>query len=331
MSLLRVDNLCVEFPAVYGDVRVVDNFSLHMAAGDVHGIVGESGSGKSLAALGILGLLDSEAARVRCDNLNLNGKDLLRASNSERRRWLAKYASIIVQDAQNSLNPCYTIGEQLDEVIRLHHGGSKAERRERAAELLNQVGLHNISPVMHSYPHQFSPGMNQRAMIALALACEPALLIADEPTTGLDVTIQAQILDLLFRLNSERGMGLLLITHDMSLLSHNVKQITVMYCGQVVESGDAKTVLGQSRHPYTRALLDSIPRLGRNDGRLFALRGTTPNMHHLPVGCYFGPRCPRAARMCVHAPVLDGEENQRFRCHFPLTASSGDDADGVAS
>lgn len=318
MSLLRVENLSVEFPLLYGDVRVVDNFSLQMAPGEVHGLVGESGSGKSLAALAILGLLDPAATRWRCDHLSLNDKDLLRASDNERRRWQAKYASVIFQDAQASLNPSFTIGEQLDEIIKLHHGGGRVERRERAADLLHQVGLHNIAPAMASYPHQFSIGMNQRAMIALALACEPALLIADEPTTGLDVTIQAQLLELLLKLNAERGMGLLLITHDIALLARNVQRITVMYCGQVVESGDADEVFLQSRHPYTRALLDSLPKFDQPKRRLNALRGAKPSMMNLPVGCYFGPRCPRADRDCVHSVPLADEHDHRYRCLFPL-------------
>jgi dipeptide transport system ATP-binding protein len=318
MSLLRVENLSVEFPALYGDVRVVDNFSLQMAAGEVHGLVGESGSGKSLAALAVLGLLDPIATRWRCDHLSLNDQDLLRISASERRRWQAKYASVIFQDAQASLNPSFTIGEQLDEVIKLHHGGGRVERRERAADLLHQVGLHNIAPALASYPHQFSTGMNQRAMIALALACEPALLIADEPTTGLDVTIQAQLLELLLKLNSERGMGLLLITHDIALLARNVERITVMYCGQVVESGDADDVFLQSRHPYTRSLLDSLPKFEQPNRRLHALRGAKPSMLNLPVGCYFGPRCPRADRDCVHSVPMTDDGDHRYRCLFPL-------------
>lgn len=329
MSLLRVDNLSVEFPSLYGDVRVVDNFSLQMAAGEVHGLVGESGSGKSLAALAILGLLDPAASRWRCDHLSLNDKDLLRTSASERRRWQAKYASVIFQDAQASLNPSFTIGKQLDDIIKLHHGGGKAERRERAADLLHQVGIHNIGPALESYPHQFSAGVNQRAMIALALACEPALLIADEPTTGLDVTIQAQLLELLLKLNSERGMGLLLITHDIALLARNVERITVMYCGQVVESGDADDVFLQPFHPYTRALLDSLPKLQQPSRRLQALRGAKPSMMNLPVGCYFGPRCPRADRACVHNVPLSEQGDHRYRCLFPIGLA--DRRDGAGS
>ncbi len=321
MSLLRVENLSVEFPALYGDVRVVDNFSLQMAPGEVHGLVGESGSGKSLAALAILGLLDPAATRWRCDHLSLNDKDLLRVSSGERQRWQAKYASIIFQDAQASLNPSFTIGSQLDEIIKLHHGGGRAERRERAADLLHQVGIHNIAPSLASYPHQFSAAMCQRAMIALALACEPALLIADEPTTGLDVTLQAQLLELLLKLNRERGMGLLLITHDIALLARNVQRTTIMYCGQVVESGDADAVLQQPMHPYTRALLDSLPRFDGADRRLVALRGAKPGMLSLPVGCYFGPRCPRAARQCVHSVPLSDHAGHRYRCRFPITAA----------
>ena len=318
MSLLRVDNFSVEFPSLYGDVRVVDNFSIQMGVGQLHGLVGESGSGKSLAVLGMLGLLDSSEAKTRVDHLSLNDKDLLRCSSVERRRWLAKHASIIFQDAHSSLNPAFTIGAQLDEVIRTHHEVGKAERKERAAELLHQVGIHNIAPTLKSYPHEFSGSMHQRIIIALALACEPALLIADEPTTGQDVTVQAQILELLFELNASRGMGLLLVTHDIALLNEHFNNITVMYCGQVAESGPAEAVLNRPHHPYTQALLDSLPNLHHRSRRMWSLRGATPSMLHLPVGCYFGPRCPRAERECVNVVALNTETDHHYRCLFPL-------------
>ncbi len=318
MSLLHIENLSIEFPDLYGDVRVVDNFSLHMKDGEVHGLVGESGSGKSLAVLGLLGLLDDQQTRIRCDHFTLANNDLLRCSNTEKRNWLARDASIILQDVQGSLNPSFTVGWQLDEVIRLHHGGSSRQRKDRARELLTQVGVNNSSAILTRYPHQLTIGVNQRVMIALALACEPRLLIADEPTTGLDVTIQAQTLDLLFRLNADRGMGLLLITHDFALLSRQVDHITVMYCGQVVESGTAERVLQTPAHPYSRALLDSIPHFEKECATLAALRGHTPSMHHLPVGCYFGPRCTRAFRDCAHTVALSHIDNHRYRCLAPL-------------
>ena len=319
MSLLRVDNLSVEFPSLYGEIRVVDNVSLQMRPGEVHGLVGESGSGKSLVALGLLGLLDASVTRSRMDHLSLNDKDLLRCSASEKQQWLTRHASIIFQDAQSSLNPAFTIGYQLDEIIKLHHPSTKTERMDRAKELLHQVGVHNIAPTLSSYPHELTGSHNQRIMIALALACEPALLIADEPTTGQDVTVQAQILDLLFQLNETYNMGLLLITHDIALLNQRFDRVTVMYCGQVVESGEAKDVLHKPHHPYTQALLDSTRRVDEISRKhLWSLRGATPSMLHLPVGCYFGPRCPHAERECVHTVPLNDDTAHLYRCWFPL-------------
>jgi len=326
MRLLQIENLSVEFQTHKGPVKVLDKVSLRMNRGEVLGIVGESGSGKSMLALAIMGLL-SPNARFTADYLGLNGQDLMKMPKDERHAFVAQNASIIFQDPENSLNPCFTIGDQLIETIRLHGIGRRKKQIQRAIELLDSVGIVEPELRLRQYAHELSGGMNQRIMIAMAIAAEPQLLIADEPTTALDVTIQAQILELLLELNKTREMGLMLITHDFALLSENTQRVCVMYSGQIMENAPTEKILAHPKHPYSRALLDSIPHIGerhRMGERLFSLKGSIPPMDRLPVGCRLGPRCPRAAKDCVKTPRLEPMKNHGLvRCHFPLPAVIG--------
>jgi dipeptide transport system ATP-binding protein len=325
MKLLHIENLSVEFETQRGRAKVLDQVSIRMDPGEVMGIVGESGSGKSMLALAIMGLL-SPAAHLTADFISLNGQDLMKLAPEQRRAYVAQNASIIFQEPQTSLNPCFTIGVQLFESLELHGVRRKKQQRQRAIELLQAVGINDPETRLKQYPHQLSGGMNQRIVIAMALAAEPKLLIADEPTTALDVTIQAQIIELLLELNRTRNMGLVLITHDFALLSESTRRVCVMYAGQIMETAETPKLLENPRHPYTQALLESIPHIGKRHHmgqRLFSLKGTIPAIDHLPVGCRLGPRCPRAAKECVKPPRLEYIENHGFvRCHFPLSKSS---------
>lgn len=320
MSLLQIENLNVDFVTDDGLVMAVDHVKLNINEGQVVGVIGESGSGKSVMALAIAGLL-SPAARMQADLFTLDGHDLTRMSVAERQKHITSNISIIFQEPTSSLNPALTIGYQLDETIRFHEGGTPKQRTERALELLTQVGIMDAKRRYKEYPHQLSGGLNQRVMIAIALACQPKLLIADEPTTALDVTIQSQILDLLLKVKDEHNMALMLITHDFSILAETTSKVHVMYCGEIVESGRTYNLLSQPYHPYTKALLDSVPHFGmryKKGRRLFNLPGSTPPMTHLPVGCYLGPRCPYAGKKCVQHPELTNIKGRQVRCHFPL-------------
>ncbi|WP_251359274.1 ABC transporter ATP-binding protein [Kangiella sp. TOML190] len=320
MSLLQIENLTVKFKTDHGLVTAVDQARFQIEPGQVTGVIGESGSGKSVMALAIAELL-SPAAIAQAELFSLEGKDLIRMPSAERKKLITDNISIIFQDPTSSLNPSLTIGFQLDETVRFHKGGNRKQCRERSLELLTAVGIHDAKRRYREYPHQLSGGLNQRVMIAMALACEPKLLIADEPTTSLDVTIQAQTLDLLMRLNEELGMALMLITHDFSILSETTEKVSVMYSGQIVESGRTYKLLSEPYHPYTKALLDSVPHFGmhyKKGRRLYNLAGSTPPMRHLPVGCNLGPRCPYASRRCVEMPKLRNLQGRQIRCHYPL-------------
>ncbi len=290
---------------------------------EILGIVGESGSGKSMLALAIMGLL-SPKMTMRADYLNLDGQDLMKLSEVDRAAYVSSKAAIIFQEPQSSLNPCFSIGAQLSETLSIHQGGSNKSRRLSAIDLLYSVGIAQPELVLDFYPHQLSGGLNQRAAIAIALACKPRLLIADEPTTALDVTIQAQILELLVKLNKTENLGLMLITHDFALLSENTDRIGVIYSGHLMEHAATENILIAPRHPYTKALLDSIPQLGTRHikgSRLFALSGHIPPMDKLPVGCRLGPRCPNAEKLCVKQQDLVSIENHgKVRCHVALRA-----------
>ena len=318
MALLEIKNLSVDFPTRAGLVRAVEGVDLTVEQGEVLGIVGESGSGKSVSALAVMGLVASPGV-VRADKLSFGGRDLRNLSPRERRNITGREVAMIFQEPMTSLNPCFTVGFQIMEALRVHEGGSRAERRKRTIELLDQVGIPDAASRLTSYPHQLSGGMNQRVMIAMAIACNPRLLIADEPTTALDVTIQRQILDLLLDLQRQRGMALILITHNMGVVAETARRVMVMYAGQVMEDRPASSLFRAPRHPYTAALLDALPERALGRRRLSAIPGVVPGLSDRPSGCLFAPRCRFAEDACRAArPVLDPDEDGGVRCIKPL-------------
>ncbi len=319
MPLLDIRNLTVEFPTTRGAFRAVDGLNLSIEAGQTLGIVGESGSGKSVTMLAAMGLVPWPG-QVRADTLQFSQVDLLRISAAKRRSMLGKDVAMIFQEPTTSLNPCFTIGYQIMETLAIHQGGTKRDRRRKAIELLDRVGIPAPDKRLDSYPHQLSGGMNQRVMIAMAIACNPKLLIADEPTTALDVTIQAQILDLLRKLQQETGMALILITHDMGVVAEMAEQIMVMYAGQVVEKQPADRLFRNPQHPYTAALLQALPERSRQGESLLSIPGTVPGAYDRLSGCLFHPRCQKVQETCrINAPALqENEKQQHVRCHYPL-------------
>ncbi len=320
MALLEIRNLTVEFGREDAPFRAVDGVELTVEEGEVVGIVGESGSGKSVASLAVMGLIDFPG-RVKADHMRFAGKNLLALSPQDHRRLLGKDIAMIFQDPMTSLNPCYTVGFQIMETLQVHAGGSHQVRRRRALELLAQVGIPDPANRLRVFPHQLSGGMNQRVMIAMAIACSPRLLIADEPTTALDVTIQAQIMDLLRELQQQRGMALLLITHNLALVAETCKQVVVMYAGQVVETGEVTEVFQAPQHPYTAALLDALPERSAGYTRLATIPGVVPGQYDRPTGCLLSPRCTFATPECgVRTPHLRWVNGRQVRCHTPLNA-----------
>jgi dipeptide transport system ATP-binding protein len=318
MALLEIENLSVEFPAVAGRLKAVDRVSLSVDEGEVLGIVGESGSGKSVTMLAMMGLVPFPG-EVRADRLRFAGRDLLGLSTRQRRGITGKDVAMVFQEPTSSLNPCFTIGFQLGETLRLHEGLDRAARRRRSVELLEQVGIPAPETRLRAFPHQLSGGMNQRVMIAMAIACNPRLLIADEPTTALDVTIQAQILDLLVRLQRERQMALILITHNMGVVAETAQRVMVMYAGQVVEEQPAERLFAAPRHPYTAALLSALPERSHGHNRLPTIPGMVPGLHDRPTGCLFNPRCRYADARCrAEEPALTRATAASVRCHYPL-------------
>ncbi len=314
MSLLKLENLSVSF----GNFRAVDNISYQVEEGEVLGIVGESGSGKSVSSLSVMGLIDYPG-KVSADKLSFDDQDLLSMPEAQRRKLTGSEIAMIFQDPMTSLNPCFTVGYQIMEALKTHQGGSKKELRKRAIDLLTQVGIPAPETRLSAYPHQLSGGMSQRVMIAIAIACNPRLLIADEPTTALDVTIQAQIIDLLIDLQRTKKMGLVLITHDLALVAEVAQRVIVMYAGQIVESGPASEVFSQPKHPYTQALLASLPESAAGKSRLDALSGVVPGMYDRPQGCLLSPRCPYATEHCHKvAPENQGPIGRQVKCHTPL-------------
>jgi dipeptide transport system ATP-binding protein len=324
MPLLDIENLSVDFPTIGGVMHAVDGVTIKVEEGEVLGIVGESGSGKSVTMLALMGLV-AYPGQIRADRLAFAGQDLLSLSAGERRRLTGKDLAMIFQEPTTSLNPCFTIGFQLQETLRLHEGLDRTARRRRAIELLDQVGIPAPESRLRAFPHQLSGGMNQRVMIAMAIACNPRLLIADEPTTALDVTIQAQILDLLLTLQRERGMALILITHNMGVVAETAQRVAVMYAGQIVEERGAAALFAAPQHPYTAALLAALPERSTGETRLATIPGMVPGLHNRPTGCLFHPRCLYANARCRAVqpelrPWLDG----KVRCHYPLGAPDRD-------
>ena len=319
-ALLDIRNLTVEFGTVAAPFRAVDSVDLAVNEGEIVGIVGESGSGKSVTALALMGLVDFPG-RVSADALNFLGNDLLGLSDSARQKIVGRDIAMIFQDPMTSLNPCYTAGFQLMETLAVHEGGSRAARRARALDLLMQVDIPDAKSRLEAFPHQLSGGMSQRVMIAMALACNPKLLIADEPTTALDVTVQAQILDLLRSLQRERNMALLLITHDLAVVSEMAHRVIVMYAGRQVETGALPEVFERPHHPYTEALLASLPEHNAGRARLATFPGVVPGQYDRPTGCLLAPRCKYAQDRCrAEAPGMTPVGQGRVRCHFPLNS-----------
>ena len=322
MALLEIENLSVEFPSHNGTMHAVEGVSLTLEKGEVLGIVGESGSGKSVTMMALMGLV-AYPGRVRADTLRFDGHDLLKLPEKERRRLTGKDLSMIFQDPTTSLNPCFTVGFQLAETLRLHMGLDKAAARRRSIELLEQVGIPAPESRLGVYPHQLSGGMSQRVMIAIAIACNPKLLIADEPTTALDVTIQAQILDLLRSLQKDRGMALVLITHNMGVVSEMAQRVSVMYAGQIMEQRPAQALFNSPQHPYTEALLAAMPERSTGASRLATIPGMVPGLYDRPKGCLFAPRCQYANdSTCQTRPPLQEWQDGAVRCHYPAAAGA---------
>ncbi|HET9821031.1 MAG TPA: ABC transporter ATP-binding protein [Burkholderiaceae bacterium] len=318
MPLLEIEDLHVEFPGQGATMHAVDSVSLSLDEGEVLGIVGESGSGKSVTMLALMGLVPYPG-RVRAQRLAFAGRDLLALSARERRTLTGRDVAMIFQDPTTSLNPCFTVGFQLTETLRLHLGLDRRAATQRATELLELVGIPAASSRLRDFPHQMSGGMNQRVMIAMAIACNPRLLIADEPTTALDVTIQAQILDLLRTLQKERGMALVLITHNMGVVEEMAQRVCVMYAGQVVEERSAQSLFAAPQHPYTAALLAAMPERSEGATQLASIPGTVPGLYDRPAGCLFAPRCGYATEHSrAERPPLRDWQGGRVRCHHPL-------------
>ncbi|MGI9334272.1 MAG: ABC transporter ATP-binding protein [Gammaproteobacteria bacterium] len=314
-TLLSVRDLCTEFRTEDGQFAAVDGVSFDLAAGEVLGIVGESGSGKSVTALSILGLIPSPPGRVTHGEIVFEGVDLLHLRERQMRAVRGADISMIFQEPMTSLNPVFTVGDQIVETIRHHENVGAAAARARAVELLELVGIPSPRERLSDYPHQLSGGMRQRVMIAIALSCRPKLLLADEPTTALDVTIQAQILDLLRRLQAELGMAVILITHDLGVVAEFAQRAIVMYCGRIVEQGSVQALFEQPLHPYTEGLLASLPVLDEDQDRLQAIPGVVPSPFGLPPGCRFAPRCRYAQEPCtVGEPGLVRQDDHDVAC-----------------
>jgi len=296
--LLQVKNLTTSFVTDSGEVHAVNGVSFNLDRGRVLGIVGESGSGKSVTAYSIMRIL-SDNGRVESGQVLFDGKDILQTSENEMRQFRGERISIIFQDPMTSLNPVFTVGSQLSEAIRLHTDRTRAQAKARALELLRLVGVNEPDKRLRQYPHQLSGGMRQRVMIAMALACEPDILIADEPTTALDVTIQAQILELMRSLQKQLGMAIIMITHDLGVIAEMCDEIIVMYAGRICERGTAEEIFYNPRHAYTKGLLRSIPRMTDVHEKLVPIAGSPVDLLNLPEGCAFASRCDHAMRICL--------------------------------
>ncbi len=335
-ALLAVEGLTVQFATAAGWLTVVEDVGFHVGAGETVGLVGESGSGKTVTALSVMRLLPARSARA-VGSVRFGDRELTDLDEAGMRRVRGNEISMIFQEPMTSLNPAFTVGNQIAEAFRLHRGASRQQAWARAVEMLNLVGIPDAKRRAADYPHAFSGGMRQRAMIAMALACEPKLLIADEPTTALDVTIQAQVLDLMRSLQEQLGMAVLFVTHDLGVVADICDRVVVMYAGQVVEDATAVTLFGRPRHPYADALLASMPQLGSTGTHLHVIRGQVPTPGRFPEGCRFEPRCEHAAEACGASPValVASEAGGRVRCiradELPLRGSRWADAVAASS
>jgi len=318
-ALLKVENLRTQFHTFSGVVKAVDGVSFEVGAGEIMGLVGESGGGKSVVGFSILGLIDSPG-RIESGQILLDGEDLVTAGEARLRQIRGREISMVFQDPMTSLNPLHTVGRQMDEVLRLHTDLGPPARLQACIDMLESVGISRAAERLSAYPHQFSGGMRQRVVIAIALLARPRLIIADEPTTALDVTIQSQILALMRRQIAEKGASMILITHDLAVVSEMADHITVLYCGKVVERGATRDIIEAPSHPYTRGLIDSIPDPDHRAPRLRQIPGAVPDIRNLPLGCNFRDRCPRAQAICgQEEPELKQRHASLWSaCHFPL-------------
>ncbi|WP_407649897.1 ABC transporter ATP-binding protein [Enteractinococcus fodinae] len=316
--LLEVRDLHVEFRTKSGVVQAVNGLNFTLEAGQTLAILGESGSGKSVTAQAIMGILDIPPGNISGGQILFHGEDLLTMPEERRRRLRGRNIAMIFQDALSALNPVYPVGWQIAEMFRVHHKMNRKQARERAIQLMQRVGIPAAEDRVGDYPHEFSGGMRQRIMIAMAIALDPELLIADEPTTALDVTVQAQVMKLLKDLQDEFTMGMILITHDLGVVADVADEIAVMYAGQVMEASDVFEIYRHPSHPYTQGLLDSIPRIDGTDGRLRAIEGLPPKLTDLPPGCLFQPRCPMATELCVaeRPGLLPVIQDHVSACHY---------------
>lgn len=321
--LLEVKNLQTHFFTLKGVVKAVDGVSFELRRGEVLGIVGESGGGKSVTGFSILRLIE-EPGKIVGGEILFKGTDLLKASEQHLQSIRGKEISMVFQDPMTSLNPVFTVGYQLEESLIIHQNLTKEARKQKCIQLLSMVGIPNPEKRLLDYPHQFSGGMRQRVIIAIALASQPDLIIADEPTTALDVTIQAQILKLMKKLSEETRCALILITHDLAVVSELADRVMVMYCGKLVETGDTKDIIHNPAHPYTEGLLRSIPDIEQEKSRLEPIPGIVPNMFELPQGCKFADRCSRCQTICTQEepPLFEGPKGRKALCFFPLWKDS---------
>ncbi|MFB7863355.1 ABC transporter ATP-binding protein [Streptomyces sp. NPDC056069] len=319
--LLEVRDLHVEFHTRDGVAKAVNGVNYSVDAGETLAVLGESGSGKSVTAQAVMGILDIPPGKITSGEIRFQGQDLLTLKEEERRKIRGAKMAMIFQDALSSLNPVISVGDQLGEMFQVHRGMSRKDSKAKAVELMDRVRIPAAKERVGQYPHQFSGGMRQRIMIAMALALEPELIIADEPTTALDVTVQAQVMDLLAELQRELNMGLILITHDLGVVADVADKIAVMYAGKIVEQAPVHEIYKAPAHPYTRGLLDSIPRLDQKGQELYAIKGLPPNLLAIPSGCSFNPRCPLARERCRTdvPPLYDVTESPVPRtsaCHY---------------
>jgi oligopeptide transport system ATP-binding protein len=315
-TLLKVEGLQTHFFTEGGVVRAVDGVDLIMNRGETLAVVGESGCGKTITALSIVGLVPSPPGKILGGSINFNGRELRGLANDEMKKIRGNDIAMIFQEPMTALNPVFTVGWQISEAIRLHSKVSKAEAKRRTVEMLKVVGIPSPELRVKDFPHQMSGGMRQRVMIAMALSCRPDLLIADEPTTALDVTIQAQVLELINQLKKEFGASVMLITHDLGVVAETADNVLVMYAGKAVEYADVSTFVQNPLHPYSQGLIESIPRLdGGEDEDLYYIKGMVPDLRFLPPGCSFAPRCPKATRQCEQIPPLkDIGDGHLIRC-----------------
>ncbi|GGQ34337.1 ABC transporter ATP-binding protein [Streptosporangium pseudovulgare] len=316
--LLAVDDLHVEFATRQGVVKAVNGVSYSLNPGETLAVLGESGSGKSVTAQAIMGILDMPPARIPRGEIRFRGTDLLRLPEDQRAQVRGQRISMIFQDALSALNPVFTVGWQISEMFRVHRGMSRRDATKKAIELMDRVRIPAARQRVNDYPHQFSGGMRQRIMIAMAIALDPEVLIADEPTTALDVTVQAQIMELLAELQRESNMGLILITHDLGVVADVADKIAVMYGGRIVENALVHDIYRSPAHPYTKGLLDSIPRVDLKGQELYAIKGMPPNLLDMPQGCAFHPRCPYRQDNCVTdaPPLYEIGPTRGSACHY---------------